>query len=181
MSEMLFMVTAYLSGAHYSDIIEEGELQEQQSDISGYIHHIKTMGGDDIQTGSYPLEKEKELLSLIALGDKQGSQKVLNEIFGHIFFSTGGNFEVIKARVLELIVLLSRAALKGGADVEQIFGLNYKYLSQINEFKTIEELTYWLSKIMARFTDCVFNLADVKHVDVIFRAIDFIRKNYMKK
>jgi two-component system response regulator YesN len=181
MSEMLFMVTAYLSGAHYSDIIEEGELQEQQSNISGYIHHIKTMGGDDIQVESYPLEKEKELLSLIALGDKQGSQKILNEIFGHIFFSTGGNFEVIKARVLELIVLLSRAALKGGADVEQIFGLNYKYLSQINEFKTIEELTYWLSKIMARFTDCVFNLADVKHVDVIFRAIDFIRKNYMKK
>ena len=55
MSEMLFMVTAYLSGAHYSDIIEEGELQEQQSDISGYIHHIKTLGGDDIPTGSYPL------------------------------------------------------------------------------------------------------------------------------
>ena len=89
MSEMLFMVTAYLSGAHYSDIIEEGELQEQQSNISGYIHHIKTMGGDDIQVESYPLEKEKELLSLIALGDKQGSQKILNEIFGHIFFSTG--------------------------------------------------------------------------------------------
>ena len=51
--------------------------------------------------------------------------------------------------------MLSRAALEGGADVEQIFGLNYKYLSQINEFTTVDELTYWLSGIMTRFTDCV--------------------------
>jgi YesN/AraC family two-component response regulator len=34
---------------------------------------------------------------------------------------------------------------------------------------------------MARFTDQVFNLTDVKHVDVIYRAIDFIRKNYEKR
>jgi two-component system response regulator YesN len=139
------------------------------------------MGGDDSNLESYPIEKERELLSLIALGDKAGAQKVLNEIFGHIFFSTGGNFEVVKARVLELIVLLSRAALEGGADVEQIFGLNYKYLNEIHDFKTIEELTYWLSKIMARFTDLVFNLTDIKHVDVIYKAIDYIKRNYMKK
>jgi YesN/AraC family two-component response regulator len=161
--------------------LEEREYQDQQADISEYLHHIKTMGGDENSLQSYPLEKEKELLSLISLGDKAGSQKVLNEIFGHIFFSTGGSFEVIKARVLELIVLLSRAALEGGAEVEQIFGLNFKYLNEINGFKTVEDLTYWLSKIMTRFTDLVFNLADVKHVDVIFRAIDYVKRNYMKK
>jgi YesN/AraC family two-component response regulator len=88
---------------------------------------------------------------------------------------------VIRARILELIVMLSRAALEGGADVEQIFGLNYKYLSQINEFTTVDELTYWLSGIMTRFTDCVFDLKDVKHIDVIYKAIDYIKRNYMKK
>ena len=139
------------------------------------------MSGNDIEINNYPIEKERELLRLISLGDKAGSQKILNEIFGHIFFTTGGEFEIIKARILELMVLLSRAALKGGADVEQIFGLNYKYLNDIHHFKTVEELTYWLSKIMMRFTDCVFNLTGVKHVDVIYRAIDYIKKNYMKK
>jgi len=181
LSELLFVVAVYISDIRPSEYLEEREYHEQQSDISEYIHYIKTMGGDDSSLSSYPLEKEKELLSLISLGDKAGSQKVLNEIFGHIFFSTGGNFDVIKARVLELIVLLSRAALEGGADVEQIFGLNYKYLSEIHDFKTVEELAFWLSKIMARFTDCVFNLTDVKHVDVIYRAINFVKQNYMKK
>lgn len=181
LSELLFITAAHVSDIQPSQYEEEREVQEQQSNISEYIHYIKTMGGDDNSLQSYPLEKEKELLSLISIGDKAGSQKVLNEIFGHIFFSTGGNFEIIKARVLELIVLLSRAALEGGADVEQIFGLNYKYLSEIHSFSTVEELTFWLSKIMVRFTDCVFNLTDVKHVDVIYKAVDYIKRNYMKK
>jgi two-component system response regulator YesN len=181
LSELLFIVATYISDIQPSKYLNEREYYEHQSYISEYIHYIKTMGGNDSNLESYPIEKEKELLSLIALGDKAGAQKVLNEIFGHIFFSTGGNFEVVKARVLELIVLLSRAALEGGADVEQIFGLNYKYLNEIHGFKTVEELTYWLSKIMARFTDLVFNLTNIKHVDVIYKAIDYIKRNYMKK
>jgi len=181
LSELLFIVATHISDIQPSKYLEERENLEQQSDISEYVHYIKTMGGNDSEYESYPIEKEKELLSLIAIGNKSGAQKVLNEIFGRIFFSTGGNFEAIKARVLELVVLLSRAALEGGADVEQIFGLNYKYLSQIHDFHTVEELTYWLSKIMARFTDCVFNLTDVKHVDVIYKAVDYVKRNYMKK
>lgn len=181
LSELLFIVSLYISGESSSYYQENRELLEQQSRISDYIHYIKTMGGEYSETESYPIQKEKELLSLISLGDKAGSQKVMNEILGHVFFVTGGDFKVIKARILELIVLLSRAALEGGADVEQIFGLNYKYLSQIHDFKTVDELTYWLSGILNRFTDCVFNLADVKHIDVIYKAIDYIKRNYMKK
>jgi len=181
LSELLFIVSTNISDSEPSRYIEEREFQDQQSSISEYIHHIKTMGGSENDTQSYPLEKEKELLSLISLGDKSGSQKILNEIFGHIFFSSGGDFPVIKSRILELVVLLSRAALEGGADIELIFGLNYKYLSEIHEFYTVEELTFWLSKIMIRFTDCVFNLADVKHIDVIYRAINYIKQYYMKR
>jgi two-component system response regulator YesN len=181
MSELLFIACAFISDMKPSQYLEEREYIDHHSSISKYIHYIKTMGGDDKKQSNYPIEKERDLLRLISLGDKAGSQKVLNEIFGHIFFSTGGDFEVIKARILELVVLLSRAALEGGADVEQIFGLNYRYLNEIHSFKTIEELTYWLSKIMMRFTDCVFNLTGVKHVDVIYRAVDYVKKNYMKK
>ncbi|MCX7841974.1 MAG: PocR ligand-binding domain-containing protein [Clostridia bacterium] len=181
LAELLFIVSTHISDTRPSQYLEDREYLEHQSGISEYLHYIKTMGGDEGETLGYPIEKEKELLSLISIGDKPGSQKVLNEIFGHIFFSTGGNFEIIKARVLELVVLLSRAAVEGGADVEQIFGLNYKYLSQVHDFKTVEELTYWLSKIMGRFTDCVFNLAEVKHIDVIFKAVDYIKRNYARK
>lgn len=181
LAEMLFVMAAYISDANASKYIEEREYLEQQSDISEYIYYIKTMGGSEEKDFNYPLEKERELLYHISIGDKAASKRLLNEILGYVFFSTGGNFEIIKARILELIVLLSRAAVEGGADVETIFGLNYKYLNQVHNFKTIEELTFWISKIMSRFTDCVFNLTDVKHVDVIYKSIDFIKRNLMKK
>ncbi len=181
LSEMLFMVSLYIADSPDNACRARTEALEQQSRISEYVHYIKSLANESSDTRTYPVEKEKELLSLIPLGDKSGSQKVLNEILGHVFFTSGGNFDVMKARILELIVLLSRAALEGGADIEQIFGLNCNYLSQINGFNTIDELTYWLSGIMIRFTDCVFNLKDVKHIDVIYKAVDYIKRNYMRK
>lgn len=181
LSELLFMVASHISDAEYLQNLNQAEFYNHQSDISEYIHSIKAVSGDQGDSTEYPFEKEKELLSCIAAGDKRGSQTILNEILGHIFFSSGGDFDTIKARILELIVLLSRAAVEGGADVEEIFGLNYKYLSTIHSFKTVEELTHWLSKIMIRFTDCVFNFKNIKHVDVIYKAINYIKQNYMKK
>jgi YesN/AraC family two-component response regulator len=181
LSELLFIMSTYVSGINAAEFAAEREQLAQQSNISEYIHHIKTMGGDEDVSNEYPLEKERVLLRLIAMGDKSGAQKVLNEILGYVFFSSAGKIDVVKARVLELVVLLSRAAMEGGADVEQIFGLNYNYLNQIHKFKTIEDVSYWLSRIMLRFTDLVFNLQDVKHVDVIYKAIDYIKRNYMKK
>jgi YesN/AraC family two-component response regulator len=139
------------------------------------------MGGKEQAAGVYPLDKENELIALIVSGDKAGAQRVLNEILGAVLLKSGVSFDFIKARVLELIVVLSRAALGGGADVEQIFGLNYQYLNEIHKFKSFDEMTIWLSKIMARFTDCVFEIKDVKHADVIYKALDYIRNNYMRK
>lgn len=182
LAEMLSLVAGHISKLNPVQMIEDQENLEQQSQIAGYIHFLKSMGGDD-ETGknAYPIEKEKELLSLISTGDKTGARTVLNEILGHVFFASGRNFEVVKARILELVVLLSRAALEGGAGLDEIFGLNFKYLNQINKYTSVEQLATWLSRIMNRFTDCVFDLKDVKHVDVIYKALEYIKKNYMNK
>ena len=181
LSELLYIVTASITADGQEKNPETSEDKEQILNISMYLGYINTMGGDEASLTGYPMEKEKELLLLVSQGDKAASQKILNEILGYIFFSSNGDFEVIKSHVLELIVLLSRAALEGGADVEQIFGMNYGFLSQIHGFKSVDDLTYWLSGILTRFTDCVFNLADNRHVDVIYKAINYIKHNYMRK
>jgi len=179
LSYLLFMISSHISDVGHAYLKDNQENQKQQNDINEYIQSVKNKAGEDLP--NYPMDKEKELLSVIAQGDKSTSQRLLNEILGHIFFSSGGKFDLIKARVLELVVLLSRAAMDGGADTTQILGLNYGYFNEVDNFRTIEELSYWLSKIISRFTDFVFNFNDVKHIDVIYKAIDFINNNYMKK
>ncbi len=181
LAELLLIMAQNISDEVISRQEQKMQSEQLQSNISEWIHYIKTLDTKEKSFSAYPFEKEKYLLSKIALGDKHESQKILNEILGYVFFSSGNDFEVIRARILELIVLLSRAAVEGGANVEEIFGLNYKYLSQIYSYNSVEDLTHWLSRIMSRFTDCVFNLADVRHKDTIYKAVDYIKRNYIEQ
>jgi two-component system response regulator YesN len=178
LSELLLIIASDLSVDRDALNKEQQLSYKIQAQISESVQRIKLLKTRDPGPLDYPFEKEKELVSKIALGDKPSAQKILNEILGYVFFSSGKDFEVMKARVLELVVLLSRAAVEGGADSAEIFGLNYKYLSDIHKFKTVEELSLWLATIMARFTDCVFNLADVRHKDTIYKAVDYIKRNF---
>lgn len=153
------------------------ETQQLQGVISDYIMRIK----NSEQAGFYPVKKEDELLDAMSVGNIKAAKALLNELLGHIFFYSGFKFEIIRSRVLELIVLLSRAAVKAGADAELIFGLNYEYIHEIDRFENIEDLSYWLSAIMNRFTDYVFNFAGIKHTDVIYKATEYIKTHYMQK
>jgi two-component system response regulator YesN len=181
LSELLYILATNFCSDKTAKYDYQRQFNEIQSHISESVHQIKFLEDQEKEKINYPFEKEKELLAKIALGDKSASQKILNEILGYVFFSSGKDFEIIKARILELVVLLSRAAVEGGADSTEIFGLNYTYLSEIHNLKTVEDLTFWLSKIMARFTDCVFNLADIRHKDIIYKAVDYIKRNYMER
>ncbi len=145
------------------------------------MSHLKTMGGDAVDTNAYPLEKEKELMQLISIGDESGSNRVLNEIMAHIYIGYGMNFKLLKSRILELVVLLSRAALEGGAQAEEVFGHNYSYLNEIHDYSTVDEITGWLNKITARFTTSVFRFGEAKHQDTVYKALDYIKHNYMNK
>ena len=129
----------------------------------------------------YPLETERELLKRVRLGDQEGAKEVLNEILGKILFKNAGNIELVRARLLELAVVLSRAAVEGMADLEMILGLNLEHIQEFGKIKTIEELCIWIVKVLDRFTESVFKNRNIKNVDIIRKARGFIRANYKKK
>ncbi len=177
LAELLCDVAAAVSCR--SPFGEQQERENQQSRIAEVIQDLK--GEETSPTSCYPIEKERELLLAISRGDKSDAQRLLNEILGHVFFSSGQDTQAIKARVLELVVLLSRAALEGGAEMEQIFGLNFTYLNQVSKMRSVDDIASWLSKIMVRFTDLVFTLKDVKHADVMQRALKYINSHYTEE
>ncbi len=181
LSETLFLIARALSDTSFCVLDQRKESADLQSRLWEQVEFMKAFSYASEEILVYPIEKETALLERIETGDKSGAQEILNEILGHVFFSSSGNIDVMRARVIELVVLLSRASIKGGADIEQIFGLNYMYLNKIAGFGSIDEIAYWLSGILSRFTDQVFNLANVKHADVIYRAVDYVRRNYMNR
>ena len=176
LSSLLFAMSVYVGDSTHSLLLQRSEMAQQQ-DIGVYLQQLKVEGA----APAYPIAKERELVAAIAEGDQKTSRRLLNEILGHILFSTGGDFTLMRARALELMVVLSRAAADGGADLEQIFGLNYRYLNEMDRLRSSEDLVFWLTRVMERFTDLVFNLVDIKHKDIIYKAIDYMKCNYQSK
>lgn len=176
LAELLADLAAVAGGPTPARLEAARQREEQQSRIGEYIQELK--GERESEAPSYPIEKERELLNAISRGNKPESQRLLNEILGHIFFSSGQNPAVIRARALELVVLLSRAALDGGADIDRIFDLDFTYLNQIQKMRSVDDIAHWLSRVMVRFTDLVFNLADVKHADVMMKALRHINGRF---
>ncbi|NQT57854.1 MAG: AraC family transcriptional regulator [Bacteroidetes bacterium] len=181
LSDILFLLSLSLSDNDARTFFADRQAFEQQSRIGEYLQYLKTMEGDKRSDFYYPMEKEKQLLKYATAGNKKEAELLLDEILGTVLYTTGVRVDMVKSRILELSVLLSRAAVEGGADVEQIFGLNYHYLIQIRELDTIEELTQWTLRIMDRFIDLVFNLRDVQHTHKILQAIRYVKQHFQEK
>ncbi len=180
LSTLLFMSIGFVNNIKLcNDMLKTKSSDEIQSHIGEMLKSLKAQ--NDQEDLTYPFEKENELIAAIIDGDKQNANRLLNDLLGYIFFYSGGKFEVIRARVFELLVLLSRAAVEGGADTENIFMLNCGYFEEINHLKSIDELCLWLVEIMNKLTDYVFRFTDVKHVDIIRKSVDYIRRNFAKK
>ncbi|MDD5018013.1 MAG: helix-turn-helix domain-containing protein [Eubacteriales bacterium] len=177
LADILSIAASYAAERESFQLRVMEQVAKSQNDVFYSLSKIT-----DAQDGYiYPIEQEKLLHGYIAQGDKPASQKILNDILGHIFFSSGGDFEYIKARIIELIVILSRAAIEGGADIAEVFGLNHDYIKDVQNFKSLNELNQWLAKVLIRFTSSVFDFSMTKHSDLIKRVITYIRKNYMNK
>ena len=147
--------------------------------LTGLAESVSTQ--TDMFTSAYPVDKENELMAAISRGDIHTANAALNEMLRQILCQYGSNIEALRSRVVELTVLLSRAALKGGADINAILGHNYGYLREIDSFSTIEEIVLWLHMVARRFAGHVFDFSGAKHMDIIYRAVDYIKRKYAEK
>ena len=176
MSALLLSAALYIGDSSRA-LLQNWESESQQQDIGGYLQQLKL----EQQPPVYPIHKERALLQAITQGDQADARRLLNELLGHIFFATGGDFAMIRARSLELMALLSRAAAEGGADLEQVLALNQRFLKESDYLRTTDELTVWLTRVIERYTALVFDLVNIKHKDIIYKAINFMKRNYAGK
>ncbi|MBT7121773.1 MAG: helix-turn-helix transcriptional regulator, partial [Clostridia bacterium] len=177
LADMLFMVEAYSQHRDSEDLRLAEETSTRYNEMFSVMQNIN----DSDSEYAYPIDTEKKLQRYITSGDKKNAQRALNEILGAIFFSSGADFVTIRTRVTELLVLLSRAAIEGGAEPSRIFGLNRDYLREIGRFTNEEELSNWLASMLSSFTGLVFAAPDAKHTETIQKVMEYVNTNYMNR
>jgi two-component system response regulator YesN len=149
---------------------------EQQSQIGEFIQERKKLGAD----WQYPLESEQELLGKVKIGDRTGAKEILNSILGTILFHNPGDLGVLKARLLELLSILSRSAVEGGVNIDVMLEKNLTYVNKVMEIDSQEDLCAWIGTALNEFIELVYSSQDAKKVTQIRPAINYIDANYDK-
>lgn len=177
LSNMLYIIAKDIMEEEVRMLDDRKKFYKEQAALNEEIQYLKKKEDTDHISKYYPVELEKELVSKVKIGDKKGARTILNELLGHVLFYSGSNIEIIKARVLELTVVLSRAAVEGGGNLEMIFGLNLGYIQEVARITRVEELSRWIVKVLERFTDSMFNLENLNNFNIIQKAISYINEN----
>jgi len=122
------------------------------------------------------LEKERILLAAFQRGDSETGTKTINELMHCTLSRYPYDFELIRFRAIELLVLLSRAA-NSTAPLE----INNRIITQIQESKTTEELIKNLTRAAGHMADKIFSFRGMRHSSVLRKAQRFIWENYSRK
>lgn len=173
LSELLRAAVGYLSQEDRAPNVDSG----RQAQLLNTMYDLYSSA----EAAEYPINSERQLQQSIRAGDKEGSQRLLNVLLSGLYLACGNDLAKIKQHVHSLLVLMSRAAIDGGADVNDIFRLSQSYEPEIEKLRNLEELNRWLSMVLHRFINFVFDFNDIKHHNVIYQTTAYIKENLAEK
>jgi len=123
------------------------------------------------------LMQEPTLLAAIRRGDRGEARHIINHVLVHIYSSGEERSDLLKGLLLELVVMISRAAVEAGAVQSEVLGLNYRFLTELAEISDDEDLAAWLRKTLEHVISTIERQEDFTPPLLIGKALDFMRTN----
>lgn len=173
LSQQLFANAVYVSDSVQELLVFRNANQNQEM-ISDYIQQLKRSGAPQ----GYPVQLEQDLLAAVSGCRIVEAEALLNEVLSNLFYSYDTVAE-IDERIVELVILMSRAAIYSGAEVEQVLHLNSRFIRQARSLHRQDEMTQWAQAVLRHFLNLVQTPPDSKHRNLIYEAISYIQANYM--
>ena len=130
---------------------------DEQRHISEKIQSLKEENkGILSQEHTYPIHLEKSLSMAIVKGDEVQAKKILNDLLGYIFYKYRGDNKKIISITMELLVVMSRAAVEGGARYDDVSKVTQEIYHRSIETDGIEAMCLWLMDGLERIILFVF-------------------------
>ena len=99
--------------------------------------------------------EEPRLLAAIRNNDRKAAVYVINLVLVHIYSLQNESPDLLKSLLLELVVMMSRAAVEAGVPQEEVLGLRFRHLTALASLSDDEELAWWLRESVDRVFDLV--------------------------
>jgi AraC-like DNA-binding protein len=123
------------------------------------------------------LFQEPSLLAAIRRGDRGEARRIINHVLVHIYSAGEERSDLLKGLLLELVVMISRAAVEAGAVQSEILGSNFRFLTELSNISDDEDLAAWLRKILEHVISTIEKQENFTPPLLIGKALDFMRAN----
>lgn len=130
---------------------------------------------DDIR--SIYLTEEPALLGAIKEGAIKEARAILNRVLIGIYGLAGERMELLKSSVLELVVMMSRAAVEAGAEPAAALGRNYRSLAELSEIDDEEDLSDWLRRMLETLIECIHTNNTYPNSLLLTKAVRHMQAN----
>lgn len=156
-------------------LLENQQKMSQQARLNETIQVFKEQKFDRSLAAFY--KKEQDLLSRVRSGTVTEVKALLNDLIGYVLFSEGGQLESVRVRSIELTTLLSRVAIDGGAQPDNVFYLSSQFIHKLYQQQTLEDICLLMQEVLESFMNAMFNETDKGNL-YIRKALRFMQDNY---
>lgn len=123
------------------------------------------------------LYQEPALLAAIRSGDRREAIRLVNHLLVHIYSVGEERNELLKGLLLELVVMISRAAVEAGASQTEMLGMRFAHLAELAEIDDDEALSGWLRQTLERIFAAMERQQRCDVPVLVSASLDFLRKN----
>lgn len=123
------------------------------------------------------LLQEPMLLATIRRGDRGEARRIINHVLVHIYSAGEERSDLLKGLLLELVVMISRAAVEAGAMQSEVLGLNFRFLTELADLEDDEDLAAWLRKMLEHVFSTIEEQKDFTPPLLIGKALNYMRQN----
>jgi len=123
------------------------------------------------------LLQEPQLLAAIRHGDRGEARRLINHVLVHIYSAGEERSDLLKGLLLELVVMISRAAVEAGAVQSEVLGLNFRLITELATISDDEDLAAWLRQALEHVISTIERQKDFTPPLLIGKALDFMRQN----
>lgn len=123
---------------------------------------------------TYPLQLERDLLDSVRLGQSQISLKLMTKMVDYLLGQPEKSSVVMHNHLVEIMALLSRAAIDAGAPVAEILDLSHRQVLDLSSLPGVAEIRSWAFNCL---TELVAAIQAVQSKDVVQQAITYIHQN----
>ncbi len=123
------------------------------------------------------LYQEPALLAAIRRRDRGEARRIINYVLVQIYSAGEERSELLKGLLLELVVMISRAAVEAGASQSDVLGLNFEHITNLAQINDDEQLAAWLRATLENVMNAIESQEDFTPPILVGKALDYIREN----